>query len=423
MQTSKPWSHLARHAVWVAAILVLANAAGATTFKVIYKFRGGSDGSGSSPLVFDNAGNAYGETFDGGANGAGTIFKLTRSGGVLTKTVLYTFCSLANCPDGWGPERGLTIDKKGNLYGITLWGGDLSCQYGCGVVFGLSSANGVWTYKVLHSFNHADGFYPQASLTLDKKGNLFGTTSDASGDPGHFGTVFELNHSKNGWTKTVLHAFTDTDGDGAIPFAPVILDRAGNLYGTTAYGGTYFDGTVYELSPSDHGWTEKVLHSFSNDRVDGQSPLSGVTLDAAGNLYGSTYIGGDFSGQNCQSGCGTIYQLTASGGSWTETILYQFTDGADGAFPGSELIVDRNGTIYGTATNGGHPSCDEGYGCGVVFKLTPSNGTWAETVLHSFTGNNDGWAPGRLVNYKGVLLGASSQASPYNAGDLFVLKP
>jgi len=405
-------------------LLLLATGAGATTFKVYYQFQGGNDGVGPSNVVADSAGNLYGVTSGGGTYNAGTIFKLTQSGGIWTNTVLYNFCSRVNCPDGWAPDSTLTIDKEGNLYGITLWGGDQSCQYGCGVAFRLSPAKGVWKFKVLHRFSHTDGYYPQAPLTLDSAGNLFGTTSDADGYVGHFGTVFKLTGAHGKWTKTVLHSFTDND-DGANPFSGVIFDPAGNLYGTTANGGVYHDGVVYQLSPSGQGWTEKTLHSFSNDRIDGQNPYSGVTLDAAGNLYGATFVGGDFSGRYCGGGCGIVYQLTPSGGTWTENILYKFTGGADGSYPGAELVLDSSGNLYGTATSGGRPACDDGYGCGVVFKLIPANGAWTEAVLHRFTGKNDGWAPGRSLFFdqKGRLYGYDAYGVPYNAGNLFVLKP
>jgi len=404
-------------------IVLLAGAAEAAKFTTFYSFQGGSDGADPRDVVADKAGNLYGVTFNGGLYNAGTIFQLTQSGGVWTNTVLYNFCAKALCADGQAPDSTLVLDKKGNLYGITLWGGKQTCQFGCGVVFGLHPTKGGWQYKVLHQFDHSSGYYPQARLTLDKAGNIYGTTSDADG-LGH-GTVFALTLSHDHVVHKVVYAFTELGNDGSGPFAGVTFDQAGNLYGTTAYGGDHGAGTVYRITPSNGGWTHQTIYSFNNDRIDGQIPYSGVTLDAAGSVYGTTYTGGDYNNNICQDGCGIVYQLTSSGETWDETVLYTFSGGADGAFPSTQLIFDKSGHIYGSASQGGNPSCDDGYGCGVVFELTQANGTWSETVLHHFSGGKDGWGPGGDLFFgpKGVLVGSAGYGVPYNSGNLFWLKP
>jgi uncharacterized repeat protein (TIGR03803 family) len=229
---------------------------------------------------------------------------------------------------------------------------------------------GGWSEKVLHSFNDTDGAYSSAGLIFDKNGNLYGTTLEG-GDYGcsasGCGTVFELTPTAGGgWTETVLLNFNGSDGSG--PQAGLIFDAAGNLYGTTVGGGTncppFGCGTVFELTPTaGGGWTEKVLHSFGNG-TDGANPFAGLIFDAAGNLYGTTYGGGTY---RCgASGCGTAFELTpAAGGSWTETVLYSFSRGNDGFEPEAGLIFDSAGNLYGTTAVGGT------YDGGTVFELTP----------------------------------------------------
>ena len=209
---------------------------------------------------------------------------------------------LYRLPGGSGPGT-LIMDAAGNLYGTTWMGGAYyTCApggppTGCGTVFELTpQADGSWVEKVLHSFgNGADGAYPDAGLILDAAGNLYGTT-ESGGGPGNYGTVFELarTHANAvGWTEKVLHSFGNGT-DGSDPYAGLIIDAAGNLYGTTINGGTYGYGTVFELTPTGGGWTEQVLHSFNNDGTDGANPIEGVIIDAAGNLYGTTENGGPY---------------------------------------------------------------------------------------------------------------------------------
>jgi uncharacterized repeat protein (TIGR03803 family) len=250
----------------------------ANTEQVLYSFGvGNSDGSKPlAGLVFDKAGNLYGTTYQGGYNGAGMVFELTPGeNGTWTETVVYNFCSATNCADGKFPEAGLVFDTAGNLYGTTYWGGAGTCVYVCGTVFELTPANGTWTEKVLYSFCSAnactDGGGPQASLIFDSVGNLFGTTGGGGSTAQNCGSygcgiVFELTPGTNGtWTENVLHTF-GTGNDGALPYAGLIFDNAGNLYGTTSQGGRqgcgYGCGTVFEMTPGSNGtWNEKVLYN------------------------------------------------------------------------------------------------------------------------------------------------------------------
>src|SRR5664280_840402 len=260
--------------------------------------------------------------------------------------------------DGVGPRASLIFDAAGNLYGTTRIGG----TYGSGTVFELMPvAGGTWTEQVLHSFgNGADGREPVAGLILDTAGNLYGTTV-AGGTYGD-GTVFELTPAAGGnWTEQVLHNFNSDGTDGTNPNAGLIFDATGNLYGTTPDGGTYaYYGTVFELTPDGSGgWTERVLHSFGNG-TDGSSPYTGLVFDAAGNLYGATLYGGTY------GAAGTVFELTpAGGGTWTEQVLHNFGSGTDGANPYAALVRDAAGNLYGT-TNYGGTNND-----GTVFEITP----------------------------------------------------
>jgi uncharacterized repeat protein (TIGR03803 family) len=317
------------------------------------------------------------------------------------ETVLYRFP--ASGAHGFDPWAGLVFDAQGNLYGTTYRGG----AYNQGTVFKLTppvAPATEWTETVLHSFSGADGANPRAGVIFDAQGNLYGTTPsggafskvcggvifDGEGPPG-CGTVFKLTPPaapSTQWTETVLHSFGGLDGVG--PYAGVIFDAQGNLYGTTAAGGNYIKGcganvgfydfegcgTVFKLTPPvapSTQWTETVLYGFSSE-PDGSLPSAGLIFDARGNLYGTTERGGGAS-------VGTVFKLTppvAPATQWIETVLHSF-NGADGGFPGG-LIFDAQGNLYGTAGS-------------TAFKLTPpvaSATQWTETVLHSFNGGYAG---------------------------------
>jgi uncharacterized repeat protein (TIGR03803 family) len=332
-------------------------------------------------VIFDGAGNLYGTTVGGGANGGGTVFKLSpSSGGSWKESVLYSFCSINSCVDGFYPQSSLVFDQTGNLYGTTVSGGSGSaCNIydGCGTVFKLTpSAGGSWTESVLHSFCSlaacADGRSEQnsfAGVTFDGAGNLYGTTADGGSSGPCCGVVFELTPKADGsWKEEVLHSFTG-GRDGAAPEDSLLFDGSGNLYGTAHEGGNLSQcggfgcGVVFELTPDSQGsWKEKVLHSFAG--VDGGVPFASLVFDKAGNLYGTTVLGGDL--RLCGgSGCGVVFELTPnSKGGWNEKVLHAFYD-HPGAAPYAGVILDAAGNVYGT-TNG-----DNNTTFGSVFEITP----------------------------------------------------
>jgi uncharacterized repeat protein (TIGR03803 family) len=309
---------------------------------VLYFFAG-SPTDGLRPyagLVMDSAGNLYGTTEAGGANLDGTVFKLSPTG---TETVLYSFGAV---PDGSGPFAGLIMDGAGNLYGTTFAGGAASG----GTVFKLSPTG---AESVLYSFKggSTDGDGPRAGLLVDSAGNLYGTTE--FGGSSNDGTVFKLSTAG---TETILYSFKGGTSDGANPtYGALIMDSAGNLYGTTSAGGSSNDGTVFKLSPAG---TETILYSFKGGTSDGAIPDSGVIADGAGNLYGITGSGG-------ANNCGTVFKISAAS---TESILYSFAGGtSDGSGPVG-LMMDSAGNLYGTTNFGGAYCVSQG-GCGTVFKM------------------------------------------------------
>jgi uncharacterized repeat protein (TIGR03803 family) len=399
-----------------AAFFVLVLAMGAITHAqtstVLHSFTNSPDGAFPfAGLVMDTAGNLYSTTFNGGASGYGTVFKLDTSG---SETVLYSF---KGGSDGAFPSASLVMDSAGNFYGTTGHGGSGgACIFGCGTVFRFdTSGNGT----VLYSFKGgSDGDVPVARLIMDAAGNLYGTTQNGGlGNGCSFGcgTVFKLDPSGN---KTVLHAFTGSPGDGGRPVAGLIMDTAGNLYGTTAEGGsgtcTSINGipvsgcgTVFKLDPAGN---EIVLHSFTGGS-DGIQALATLIMDQAGNLYGTTELGGSFS-------FGIVFKLDPSG---NETVLHTFTGGNDGAAPFfAGLIMDQAGNLYGTTQNGGGSSnCS--VGCGTVFKLDSSGN---ETVLHSFTGSpGDGARPAAalIIDKAGNLYSTTTGGGASGFGTVFKL--
>jgi uncharacterized repeat protein (TIGR03803 family) len=304
--------------------------------------------------------------------------------------------------DGASPVGNLVSDAAGNLYGVTTAGGQqnpATCSLTgsgdyCGTAFKLTrSSSGKWQETVIYEFQGGnDGGIPLGGLTIDAHGNLYGTAAVGGGE--FNGVVFELSPSNSGsWTETVLYYFVG-GSDGYFPEGNLIFDKAGNLYGTTSGGGTGFCGlgipcgTVFELSPHSNGfWTEKILYNFS-ELSDGAVPSAGLIFDRHGNLYGTTSIGGNLTG-NCgypAFGCGTVFTLSPnSTGGWSKNTVYIFTDGADGAAPYSSLTNDTAGNLYGTASAGGNLNGCNGFGCGVVYRLSPnSSGGWTETVIHTF---------------------------------------
>ena len=387
--------------VSVLLLLLASRPAQAQTLAVLHNFAGGSDGSDpESSLTPDGKGNFYGTTYAGGL-GFGTVFELSpnRNGG-WNETVLHSFTSA----DGANPVDAYVIfDSAGNLYGTTYYGGTSQS----GVVFELSPKGTGWAETVLHNFgvNAGDGLYPVNGLIMDAAGNLYGTTEIGYGSGG---TVFELSPSESGWTEqviynggvnapdyfaglamdaagnifgvneqtvfelspngsggwipTVIHTFPRQDGVGEGQDGTPVLDQAGNLYGTTYYGGVSQQGTVYKLSPGKNGkWSYKILHAFKGPLYgDGSYPCAGIVFDKAGDLYGTTSNGG-------KSRYGTVFELIAPvhpGAAYKEKVLWSFNN-TDGLEPNAGLILDSAGNLYGTTSAGG----SSGYG--VVFEVTP----------------------------------------------------
>ncbi len=384
----------------------------AATFNVIYTFTGQSDGATPyAGLTMDRLGNLYGTTSAGGA-GYGTVFQLKRSGSSWIQSTIYTF---TGGNDGAGPRARVVLGPDGALYGTTLSGGGGGCgTQGCGTAFRLACNTAIcyWKETILHRFTGGtDGGQPLGDLVFDRSGNIYGTTQQgglAQSCAGlGCGIVFQLSHSNANWTENVLYQFAG-GSDGSTPNGGVVFDHSGNLYGTTLKGGSSNFGTVFQLTPSGSGWTQNVLYSFQ-DLLDGAYPDSGVMFDASGNLYGATILdgtggggtvfeltpsgsnwifsvvygltgnagpfgnlsldsAGNLYGTTYQDGAytaGSGFKLTLSLGIWTYTTLYNFAGGNDGGLPVSNLVFDSSGNRYGTASYGGSD------GDGVVFEITP----------------------------------------------------
>jgi uncharacterized repeat protein (TIGR03803 family) len=389
--------------VLILAVFCAAQAASAQTFHLLYQFKSGNDGSQPyASLILDRQGNLYGTTTIDGAYSNGTVFKVSPTG---KETVLHSFTGTGG--DGAFPIAPLVRDTAGNLYGTTenggLFGGACGA-YGCGIVFRVSPTG---KETVLYRFTNSggDGANPEQGLVRDAAGNLYGTTffGGAYGK----GTVFKVDPSDK---ETVLYSFGSSTGDGSRPWGgSLVRDSAGNLYGTTVFGGSGGAGTVFKLDPSG---TETILHSFTGVSGDGFFPYGTLVRDKRGNLYGVTNYGGDAS---CLggSGCGVVFKLDSSN---VETILYSFFGtGGDGALPGGGLVRDSAGNLYGTTNVGGNLYF------GTVFKLDASN---KETILHSFSGG-DGRFPelGLVRDLKGNLYGTAQYGGKYGGGVVFKVTP
>jgi uncharacterized repeat protein (TIGR03803 family) len=397
--------------ITAAILLVTGMPAVAQTETVLHNFNGNHGASPRSNLVFDAAGNLYGTTITGGTFNFGTVFELTPDiGGGWTEMALHSFNE--NGKDGTYPNGGLIFDGSGNLYGTTISGGAANV----GTMFELApQTGGGWTEKILHGFNGTDGIEPFASLIFDGAGNLYATT--VGGGAFNHGTVFELKpKAGGGWTERILRQLA-ANSDGDQPHGAVILDAAGNLYGTALAGGSDHVGTVFELTPSSGQWTETLLHTFmSRHRTDGDEPYATLIFDAEGNLYGTSSHGG-------ASNYGTVFELTpATGGGWTMNILYSFkNNGIDGFNCYAGLVLDGAGNLYGTTSAGG------AFNGGTVFELTPvAGGGWSETILHSFgSSGEDGLYPqGALIlDAAGNLYGTTSFGGTHHDGTVFEIKP
>lgn len=399
------------------ALLTLSAApvARAQTFTVLHAFTGLGDGfQPYAGVTIDQAGNLYGTTTQ---YVRGTVFQMKHHNGAWILNTLYQFGY-----GEWAPQGRVVQGPGGALYGTTYRGGDSFCtEFGCGTVYGvrppqtfcrsvscfwspsfvsltqptgfqpgyvdpafdgagnmyvttiygganyvgnvdqLTRSGGQWTPTSVYDFSGLDGEYPYSGVTLDAQGNIYGTTW--MGGPNNFGTVYRLTHSGSGWTLNTLYSFTNSS-DGSLPVGGLVFDQAGNLYGTTESGGAGGAGTVFELSPSGGGWNFTVLHSFTGQ----YGPFATLTMDGAGNLYGTAFAPGAF-------GKGSVFKLTHNGGGWIFTDLHDFTGGDDGANPIGGVTLDAAGNLYGTTLSGGiaGDNCpfQVNVGCGVVWEITP----------------------------------------------------
>lgn len=375
------------------------HAAGAQTLETLHVFCQTACAKGQLPrskLLVDAAGNLFGTTAYGGHNNGGTLFEMVKqAGGGWKFARLESFCVIGGCSRGMHPYAGVIADVDGNLYGTALEGG----SNGGGTVYEWrpDPPTGEEHLKILHAFCGeaacADGKAPMGALTYageasgvryDGTSPLYGTTYQGGAD--NLGVAFRIVPDGGGWTETVIHDF-GAPGDGATSMSGLTMDAAGNLYGTTFVGGAGNAGTVYELSPAGPSWTETLLHSFCRRHIhchDGTGPDFGVIFDGEGNLYGSTNFGGEH--LRHRGGAGVVYKLTPNGsGGWDQTVLHSMCSldhCADGRFS-AYLALDANGDLIGLTANGGR-----GYrrtGGGVMFKLHGAE----QTILYSFGADND----------------------------------
>jgi uncharacterized repeat protein (TIGR03803 family) len=391
-------------------MMVVTQPTQAQTLTVLHDFTSGGDGDfPTAGLTMDRAGNFYGTTAGGGyaslncLYGCGTVFKLSRNASSWVLTPVYSF---TGGDDGTTPDARVLFGPDGLLYGTTTGDSSLGGT-GKATAFSLrlpsapcKTALCPGEETVLYRFvGPMDGSGPGwGDLAFDQAGNLYGTTSD--GGTYGYGSVYELTPSTGSWTETILYSFTGGD-DGSQPKSGVIFDQAGNLYGTTLFGGAGARGTVFQLTHSGSGWTEKVLHSFGSS---GSGPFGGLIFDPSGNLYGTTQTG--YMGL----GNGTVFMLTPSGDDWTLTTLYSFPAGF--TYPYARLTMDAAGNLYGTTSYfygpGGYLG---GQGSeGSVFKLAFLNGSWTYVDLHDFDGRSDGGGPfgSVILDTSGNLYGTGT---------------
>ncbi len=405
-------------------------AAVAQTFSTLYNFTGGADGGFPyAGVTLDPRGNLYGiatlggntSCYYGGESGCGTVFKLSHVGGSWTFGLLYSF---AGGDDGWQPYAAVTIGPDGTLYGTTYLGGGTGCQQeGCGTVFqlrpGANFCRSVlcpWTETQIYQFtNGLDGGNPLAGVTFDANGNMYGTTIRAENNQ-DFGSVYELSPSSHGWILTALYDFSDFDQAGS-PQGGVLFDQHGNLWGTTYLGGAddCLDpqepepcGVLFELTPSGSGWNYRTAYEF--EASVGGGPTGTLINDQSGNLYGTL-------DENGANGNGGVYQFNLSSG---VRMLYGVSGNPEANYgPQGGVVMDQAGNLYGVDPYNG------AYNEGFVFKLSPSNGGWTSTDLHDFTGGNDGAAPycTLVVDANGNIYGTTAYGGTHNRGTVFEITP
>jgi uncharacterized repeat protein (TIGR03803 family) len=460
---------------------------------LLYSFTGGSDGDApEGGVTLDAAGNIYGTTYVGGVSGSGVVFRLTQNGsGSWTEYVLHSFGGTTHGAEAFTP---VVVDSGGNVFGVTFKGGAGPTGWN-GVVFSLnSSAGGKWKPTTIYGFPFSDGAAPYPNLLPDGLGTFYGTSS--YGGAYDLGTVFELSPNTNGgWKETIIYSvpsgrltgvngvspssliwdsagnlygitsyggywqygsvfeLSPSAGGGwteedlfdfpviAYPQAVLVFDKAGNLYGTTTEGGTFGKGTIFQLSPAGGTWNFNTIYSFQGYPSDGTYPVATLTMDAAGNFYGTTERGGPST--NCAGaagrpvGCGTVFELSLVSQQWTEKVLYSFAGSSlDGANPEASLIFDGAGNLYGTTAKGGNGGpclINKVPSCGIVFELSPAaGGDWSEKISYEFTNaNGDGSTPlaGLIFDRSGNLYGTTSAGGTFSqelcrgCGTAFELSP
>ena len=391
---------------------------------VLYRFRGRRDGAlPGDGLIADASGALYGTTVYGGTHDDGTVYKLTPRGSGYAESVLYSFKGGRDGANPGGrliANLNGTLYGTTTLGGDIACANVLG--KGCGTVFALAQLGSRYMKRTLYTFKGypSDGTQPD-TLVADASGALYGSTS-FGGDSGKCstegpgcGVVFRLSESGTSYQENVLHNF-DGGHDGLNPTDGLLIDNTGALYGTTFFGGRTGNGTVYRLLPSKRGYAERVLYSFKGAR-DGYGPNGSLILGRTGALYGTTLNGGTGCGND---GCGTAFALRPSGSAYIETVLYSFQGGDDAAFPTGGLLASRNGALDGNSGDGGSMYCAHA-GCGTVFELTPSGSSYTDRVLYAFKGGrNDGQIPlGTLLRMQSRLYGATGYGGVRESGTAF----
>ncbi len=306
--------------------------------------------------------------------------------------------------DGDDPSTGVTMDAAGNFYGVTAYGG----ANHLGVAFKMSRHGSSWIFTLLYSFMPADGQFPFANLTIGPNGSLFGTMN--VGGDGYDGTIYNLKPQQHPcrsvlclWSGTDIHHFSGNDG-GNLNGGPVVFDSAGNLYGVATYGGLNNLGVVYQLTRSGGSWTQQVIYDFSLTST-GEYPPGGVTFDSAGNLYTTSSEGG--------GGAGTVFQLTRTQSGWVPNVLHVFPlrSGGDGQVPAGGVVSNAQGNLYGVTSQGGT-------GLGTIYEISPSGSGWTEQVIYNFVGC---YSPrgGISIDAAGNLYGVATDCS---TGQMYIFK-
>jgi len=385
-------------------MFTLVSAAPAQTFQALHTFEG-ADGNSPGALVIDPAGNLYGTTSAGGITtcapfACGTVFQLSPSQGSWSFATLYKFKSKA---DGFAPASPLTIGPGGIFYGATVDGG---LEGGGGTVFRLSPIcadpgcrQRQWIKDTLYRFGQCDGAGTNGGLVLDKSGNLYGTTIAMCGFTGQAFQLSPTQGLRSPWKKTLVHPFNGPPTDGRWVLGTIFIDSSGDLYGPTYLGGTDDAGIIYRISRQGSTWSEKLIHVFTGSQI--LHPINTLIADSTGSFYGVTY--GDQQPSHA-------FKLTKAGDSWDFSLLYTFLPG-QASLLASGLVMDASGNLYGVGEGGAH-------GFGAVYKLTQTPNGWAYTSLYDFTNGSDGAHPyGPLViDAAGNLYGSSASGGDLNCG-------